>query len=92
MKFIDERTEQLDREWAEADEISDRIIELLNERAPMVAAEQVLVGVLLALLGFLKTAEGINLPQSLVELQRWSNVVVGQMVATGPQGKRERDQ
>ena len=91
MKFID-RGEQLSKEWAEADEISDRIVELLNERAPMVAAEQVLVGVLLALLGFLKTAEGINVPQSLVELQRWSNVVVGQMVATGPQKGREREQ
>ena len=43
--------------WHEADEVSDRIVELIQERVEMgIMPMQVLVGLLLGTMAFLKTA------------------------------------
>jgi hypothetical protein len=70
----------MSEEWAEADEVSDRVVEMLNERRRKVRAEQLLVGLLLGLIGFLKTAPP-PWPESLKELERAAAVVVEELRA-----------
>lgn len=88
MKLTDE---QLRREWAEADEVSDKMIEMLNARLAMVEVDQLLVGVLLGLLGFLKTMPtNIPWPVSLLALESSANVVVEELVNIRPMSGRSR--
>jgi hypothetical protein len=83
-----------EQDWAEADEVSDRMIEMLNERVEMVSGvEQLLMGVLLGLLGFLRTARTeVPWPESLVALQAAAHLVVEELIEAGPGGKTREDQ
>jgi hypothetical protein len=81
-------------QWAEADEVSDRMIEMLNERVEMVSGvEQLLMGVLLGLVGFLRTASTeVPWPQSLRALQAAATMVIEELIEAGPGGKTREDQ
>lgn len=81
-------------DWTEADEISDRIIELLNQRLNLhVDIDQILVGVCLGLLGFLKTAPSQErFPDWLVLLQQSAAHAIDHLVELGPKKQKQTRQ
>lgn len=97
MKKFEINHAQISRDWAEADEISDRVIEILNERGKFdVPGTQLLVGVLLGLLGLLNHLGSKELwPTSLVNLHNAAGQVIDELMQLGKQGelpKRGEDQ
>jgi hypothetical protein len=62
--------EILDVKWAQADRISDRIIDLINaeRRKPGFSPMQMMAGQMLAILGFMRTAPAFR-PQQITDAQ-----------------------
>jgi hypothetical protein len=82
-----------ENQWAEADEVSDRVIEVLNARIPLVDVDQILVGVCLGLLGFLKTIpRGMPWPETLLRLEEAAGAVVENLVELGSMRGREGEE
>lgn len=68
-------------DWTQADEISDQIIAVINAQLKVkVDPEQIIAGLCLGLLGFLRTApRGVDLPLSLLTLQLAAATVVSEL-------------
>jgi hypothetical protein len=82
-----------DEGWGEADEVSDRVIEMLNERVEVVSGvEQLLAGLLLGMLGFLKTCPKGERPESLTMLEEAAHQVLMELLRAGPTGREGEHQ
>lgn len=85
----DEIDDYVEREWSEANRISDRIVLMLNEEVEMkVERGQVLVGLLLSVMALLGTIpEDAQLPDCVTDLKEVIKETIRQFVLNRAEDK-----
>lgn len=73
------------KDWSEADRISDRIVEMMNEelKRPNYSATQMLAGLMLGMMAFIKTADGLPAPPEFVAVRASIMKCLQAMIAAG---------